>query len=186
MRLFVAIPIPEDLARSLAEARRSLEQRLPGARWVEPQNLHLTLKFLGEVAEERAVRAAEALRRALQNAPAFRLELAGLGAFPSEKAPRVIWAGVGAGRPELEALADGVRGALAAFGGGEDDKPFQPHLTLGRWKAPPERGVPPWRPAGTPLFGDCRVDRVCLMQSRLFPDGPAYRVLRQYPLKEAL
>ena len=186
MRLFVAVNLPaEERRRAWAAAAPLRSASLP-VRWVSEEALHLTLRFLGEVAEEQSGPIAEALAAAVRRGGArpFPLALGGVGAFPDVARPRVVW--LGAERhPALELLANDVENALRAFAFEPELRPFNPHLTLGRV----ERGA---RPAAFRDFarlaaavgyeGVITVESVDLMHSTLGPSGASYRVLARAPL----
>jgi RNA 2',3'-cyclic 3'-phosphodiesterase len=133
MRLFVAVPIPTPAReRILALLGRLREGGWP-VRWVHDENLHMTLKFFGEVASERLDVIQEALRFAAAGAGALSMRLGDLGAFPSRSRPRILWVGVEA-PPSLELLQDRIERGCEAIGFPPEGAPFQPHVTLGRVK----------------------------------------------------
>lgn len=174
MRLFVGIPCPPSPA--LAAAAQELGETMHGARVVPSENLHLTLRFLGEVADPEPI--AAALRAELSHAAALRGGVVGLGAFPSEWHARVAWAGVVV--PGLDALAARVR--FATQDQGEPaGKPFAAHLTLARLPQP--RDLRAWcaRHAGE-AWGPLAVDAVVLYRSRMGPGGSVYEALATIPL----
>jgi 2'-5' RNA ligase len=180
MRLFVSVPIPEPLAESLGRERRRWEARFPAVRWAKPDTYHFTLKFLGEVPEDRRAEIERTLNAAAQ-VPAFPAELRGLGAFPPEKSPRVLWVGLGEGRQAMAQLAARVESALSRAGFPPEEKPYHPHLTVGRFK-PGARAIPPQ--AEEP-YGRFRADRLRLMKSELKPEGAVHSVLSEFMLKPA-
>jgi 2'-5' RNA ligase len=128
MRLFIALDLPDDVRAELAAA----QARLGGhaVRWAAAEGMHLTLQFLGEVEAGRVDGLLAAL--AVVSAPPFALRLAGLGAFPSAARPRVLWAGLGGDLGALGALQRAVTAATSALGFPPEERPFTPHLTLGR------------------------------------------------------
>jgi 2'-5' RNA ligase len=142
-------------------------------------NLHLTVKFLGQVDEGRSEAIIGALTRSVAGVGAFDTEVVGLGAFPSAARPRVVWAGVTVGASAMGDLARRVDDALAALGFSREARPFSPHITLGRVRRPERapaltealRGA-----AGRP-FGRLRVARTSLMRSELSPRGARYTEL---------
>jgi 2'-5' RNA ligase len=189
-RMFAAVRLPESSLRSLVEAQRALERRIADVKWVEAENLHFTLRFFGELGPEHLGRAIEAGMAVTKVTPAFTLEIAGLGAFPGGGRPRVLWVGVGAGREPLVRLAESLERAFVAAGLGGADRPFAPHLTLGRVRDPnAPRGRRPRAPH-VPLQAPAamraaiaeagcepvtvRVESVALVESRLSPRGPTY------------
>jgi 2'-5' RNA ligase len=183
VRLFVAAPLPEDVRRSIAGIQSALEAAPLPVRWVLPEGIHLTFKFLGEVDPSRLGEIEAALRQAGRDIPPFRLRAAGVGAFPGRGEPRVIWVGV-EGEVEIAArLQEALERALEAIGFPAEKRPFHPHLTLGRVKGE-ARGD--WRPtlarASEEVIGEFEVREYALFESRLDPQGATYTVLGRFPL----
>jgi 2'-5' RNA ligase len=184
IRSFVAIDVEPAVRAALGALQAELAAVRADVRWVRPDGLHVTLKFLGAVAPDRldAVRAGLAL--ALAGQPALRVRVGGLGAFPSWRRPRVVW--VALAGDGLSALAARVEAALSALGFPAESRPFTPHLTLGRVNSP--RG---W-PALEALlkahlqdnFGGSRVDAVTLYRSTLQAGGAVYTPLWTIALEE--
>jgi 2'-5' RNA ligase len=133
LRLFIAIELPGGLKKAISQVMDPLRSKAgtTAVRWVPVSNIHLTLKFLGDVAPAGVGLIEEALESEAASHPAFRLEAGGLGAFPNLKRPRVIWLGVDA-PPELASLQRGIESAAARLGYASETRPFSPHLTLGR------------------------------------------------------
>ena len=132
IRAFIAIELPEDARRALGNTARRLAEQLPqgSVRWVRPELIHLTLRFLGDTAVAKLPTIAAALDAlGAQHAP-FTLALSEAGCFPNRKRPRVIWAGLDGQLAPLQALKRDLDRALAASGWELEDRPFQPHLTL--------------------------------------------------------
>lgn len=148
-----------------------------------PDNLHVTLKFLGAVDTSRLPVVREALDRAVAGCASFDLAVSGLGAFPTPTRPRVIWAGAAAGSSELKDVAARVERELTAVGFASDERAFSAHVTLGRVREP--RGNERLAEAlgGGERFGTVRVDRVSLMRSDLSPRGARYSELSAHPLR---
>jgi len=144
-----------------------------------PANLHLTLKFLGAVPEARIDSVAGALSEASLGACPFEARIRGLGAFPSAGRPRVIWAGVTEGAREMIELARCVDVALAALGFPRDERPFSPHVTLGRVRQPGRNPAlsDALGSATAREFGQMRVPSASLMRSELGPRGARYTEL---------
>ena len=182
-RLFVAAEIDPDVIERLCRAGSRLENSLGGIRWVRRENLHLTLKFLGQVSDERIAPIGEALERALAPLPRSSVACRGLGVFPDIRRPKVLWAGLDAA--PLARLTGAVEAALAALGFAREAREFKPHLTLGRWRAfagRPEalrREMEQWRGRD---FGASEIKDVILFQSVLKPDGAVYTPLKVFPL----
>jgi RNA 2',3'-cyclic 3'-phosphodiesterase len=177
MRLFIAVNIPDGLRDKIAVLQDRLRSSGAAVRWAPKENLHLTLKFLGETPESRAAEVAGALRAALKGMAGPRIVLGGLGAFPRGPNPRVIWAGVKEGGERLKDAAGCIEEALYRLGFEREAKEFTPHLTIARVK-PGIRNVVLLERMGkfadTEIGGfDCT--RIDLMESILKPSGPEYK-----------
>ena len=184
VRLFIAINLPSDVRRLAHAAAAPLRSAAPHVRWVAEENLHLTLKFLGDVPDETGATIADALRPAAARHRATALELTGFGAFPNLRRPRVVWAGA-VPDPRLELLHHDVEVACEALGFEVDGRPFRPHVTLGRIRVPAggEDNWPLARAArSTRLHAACTVESVDLMRSELSPGGARYTILAALPL----
>lgn len=184
MRAFVAIPVGEAAREILVRLQETLGRSDADVRWVRPEGIHLTLKFLGEIAEEAAERlkgllAAEAVRW-----PRMALEIAGVGTFPERGTPRVVWAGCRGDLAKLAGLAQAVERAADQVGVPREGKPFVAHLTIGRVKS--DRGAKRLLAAvanqrEVPI-GREDVTRFVLYRSTLTPDGPIYEEVAAFPL----
>jgi 2'-5' RNA ligase len=188
VRLFVALEIDEAILKRLDDYVRTLQPRLPGVRFVRSNTYHVTLKFLGEVEDDGAVR--EVLRGV--HAPAVQITVGGVGFFPNAHAPRVFWAGIHA--PALGAVARGVGQSLAALGF-PAEREFHPHLTLARngsGRPRALRGEPTPQAfaqlaaivasSPAPEFGTMTARQFFLYESRLLPSGADYRKLDGFEL----
>lgn len=180
MRLFVAFDLPQETREALAECMSRLRPSAGNARWVRPEALHVTLKFIGHVAEEMLPRIREALFRLRADSP-VEMQFRGIGFFPSEHRPRVIWCGVAAS-PNLAALASDVNAALEPLGIAKEPRAFLPHLTLARWKEP-AKGEKIQEAAGEfrdRSFGVLRSSEFHLFESFLKPSGAEYQRLATF------
>jgi 2'-5' RNA ligase len=179
MRLFVAVNLPVEVRRAAYHAAAPLrDARLP-VRWVAEEAIHVTLRFIGEVGDDRAAPIGVALGSAVRSVRPFDLGLGGVGAFPGMARPRVVWIGIER-HPALELLANDVEKALMTLDFEPELKPFHPHVTLGR----AERSARPAAfrdlerlAAGIAWPGATTVESVDLMQSRLGPAGATYTLL---------
>lgn len=133
LRAFIAIELPGGLQKAISQVIERLQATAgkSAVRWVSASNIHLTLKFLGDIAPTSLGVIEEALRTEAGLHSGFRMEAGELGAFPNTKRPRVIWLGVDA-PPELNSLQRGIDSATAKLGYASETRPFSPHLTLGR------------------------------------------------------
>lgn len=133
IRAFIAIELPPDIQNRLEQVSQQLQQVLAGSpiRWVQTSNMHLTLKFLGDVSEKNLDLLTEMIRNEAESHFEHEFSVGGLGAYPSLKRPRVIWVGVEA-PAELLALQTGIENKTVKLGYPREERPFSPHLTLGR------------------------------------------------------
>jgi 2'-5' RNA ligase len=184
VRGFVAVLLPDGVRARLAATAAELRARAPGLAWVRVDNLHLTLRFLGEVEPAALERVREAVAVAATTVAPFVVELGGLGSFPSERAPRVVWAGVVAGGERLVALHAALEAALVARGIPGEGRTFHPHVTLARARDPRGAGGLGSALGTGPMFGEARVAALHLMRSELDPRGARHSVLAEVPLDD--
>jgi 2'-5' RNA ligase len=180
VRLFVALEIPSAVRESLATLLASMRSIAKEPHWVRAENLHVTLKFLGEVGEGRV----DAVRNALgeiRSDKAVALEFLGLGFFPNEKHPRVFWAGMEAS-PNLKTLAGDIEGAMAKLGFPREKREFSPHLTLARFERPrlPEGLHKLIADNQQREFGALCTNEFHLIQSKLKPGGAEYTTVATF------
>lgn len=186
MRLFVALEIPaavRDNLAALIEDLRSLSSRLADKRprWVRPENLHVTLKFIGEVAPGKLDGIRDALSAVRSNAP-IELHFRGLGFFRDENHPHVLWAGLEA-TPNLPSLAGDIDRALETQGVAREQRTFAAHLTLARFEPPGlhEQLRAAIQTSGEREFGSFQARQFHLIESKLNPSGAAYTTLATFP-----
>jgi len=159
MRLFVAVEVAGEVKTQLATLIEAGRRSGAEVKWVDPVQVHVTLKFLGEVSESHLEAVKEAVRSSARTHRPVTCEAAGTGIFPSQGPPRVVWIGVARGSDELARLAASVDRALHPLGFPLESRSFSPHLT---------------------------VDGVMLMQSRLLPKGAVYTALERFPLGDSM
>ena len=184
IRTFIAVPIPEAVKGRIADLLQGLVSTGADVKWVRVDAVHLTLKFLGDVERERISAVTGAVRRAVSGFPKTAVHLAGTGAYPDIRRPRVLWVGVAEGSDRLRSLAEKVDAALAGDGFERETRPFSAHLTLGRVRSP--RGVADavsrMREANWD-GGVFEADTVAVMQSDLQRTGAVYTALATIPLQ---
>jgi 2'-5' RNA ligase len=182
LRSFVAVLLPDRVRAGLAAVSAELRGQTRGLAWVPPDNLHLTVRFLGEIGPVALERVREAVTAVAAAVPPFTVNLGGLGGFPVGRAPRVLWASVVAGGEKIEALFGELEAALVARGIPGESRAFHPHVTLARARDP--RGARELvRVLGAgPAFGEVRVEALHLMRSELGPRGSRYSALTAAPL----
>ena len=182
-RLFVALPLPAPVKAELNALVHALKRGAPGVRWVRPDHMHVTLRFLGDVEDVQCDALVESLRRVTELSP-FTFNLSGLGAFPDRKRPRVIWTGIDSGCQRVVELAACVEKSVVACGLPSEDRPFSPHLTLGRVKEPGHFAAMWQTAADQPFKGKpVHATDVRLIWSTLTPAGPVYRDVESFPLR---
>jgi len=187
-RLFVAIFPPACIVTRLQVAAASLATALPARaiRWTRPEQIHLTLHFLGAIETARIPEIESALKAACGGHRRSQVRVAGLGCFPNPRRPRILWAGLAGDLQPVESLQRAVESGFRACGFHGEDRSFQPHLTIGRVSdsIAAGRGKLAEALAGEQArdFGEWEAGRVDLMQSVLSPQGAAYSVLESFPL----
>ncbi len=186
MRLFVAVSLPSEIRNRLAAVQDQLRRAQADVSWVRAENVHVTLKFLGEVEEKRLDKIRPALTDVARAAAPFSMEVAGLGSFGGRN-PRVVWVGVGEGAEQLVQLAGQVEGALGRVGFPKERRGFTAHLTLGRVRSSrnTEALLAALQESQAERFGTVTATQFELMQSELRPSGSVYTVLDRFPLGEA-
>ena len=191
IRSFIAIELPQNVKNGLAKLINDLEKiRHPFVKWVNPEGVHLTLKFLGNIPFKQVTEISKAIEEAAQEISPFHLEISGLGAFPNLKQPRVLWVGIKGEIDNLLKLQQNIDSALASLSFAEEKRPFTPHLTLARLR---ERASSAERKG----FGDLvlstsfensypfEIETISLMRSQLRPEGAIYTRLFDVKLFDA-
>ncbi len=185
MRLFVAVPFPDEIKNQLGKLIDDWRKNGDKVGWMKKENLHLTLKFLGETSIDQLEPLKKGLAENLTGEAAFNFSLSGAGAFPNLNRPRVLWVGVTDGKEKLADLAQKVEQATVPLGFAPEERGFSAHLTLGRVKDSRLSGV---------LLGQVRtcafeaknviVSEVVLFQSELAPGGSIYTPLASFELRK--
>ncbi len=183
LRAFIAIHLSQDARLQLSDAIRSLGSEIPsGVRWVDPERIHLTLKFLGDIDPALVEDVLHAMEQAASRSLPFHLHLNGLGVFPNQRRPRVLWAGLGGDLDALGALQEKLEAAMSGLNFPRERRTFNPHLTLGRVQDGVS-AVARQRVGAVVTSGSLEdtdswpVNVVHLMRSNLTPDGPVYSSL---------
>jgi 2'-5' RNA ligase len=180
MRLFIAVELPEHIRAALSVVQHELRPVTSTARWVAPESIHITLKFLGEVHDKRLDDIHFALK-GLSWKP-FLINVRGVGFFPGTRSPRVFWAGMEA--PTMKELAEQLDSRMEALGFEKEKRAFRPHITLARAKNTriDTSLVTAAEPFNEHQFGSFTVDRVFLFKSTLKPGGAVYDKVREFLL----
>jgi 2'-5' RNA ligase len=188
MRCFIAIDIDEKIRSALSDLQQQLQDganvKKSDLKWVDPRNIHLTLKFLGEIKDEKVVEVCNIVKAAAGRHKSFELEIGSVGHFGGKSA-KVLWVGTGRGRENLLELQKDIEESLALAGWPQETREFAGHLTLCRIRKP-ATGVK-LAQAGEDFkdfkLGTMPVDSVCVYQSELKPTGPVYTQLGNYKLQ---
>lgn len=183
IRCFIAAEVPEAVKKSLGEIILTLRKSGADVKWVAPQNIHITLKFLGSIDEELIGPIKEALSRKVARYAPFHIRIYDIGCFPDERRPRVVWVGV-EDPGELQSLYKDIDAEMAGFGFPVETRPFSPHLTIGRVRSN-KRVTEMLR-----LFEEFRsvsfdvgIEGISLMKSELKPAGAEYQSLAEILFK---
>jgi len=188
MRTFIAIELPEEIKTILERIQNDLKQTHADVKWVNPENIHLTLKFLGEIDEDLIEQIRSILNGIAQKNSSFNICLSNLGVFPKLQYPRVIWIGITNDQPVIK-IAEDLEKEMIKIGLPAESRAFSSHITLGRVRSPLNRKIlveklellnqnfPSLKP-------DFKVSNLTLFKSTLTPAGPIYEALFRCPLKD--
>lgn len=189
LRTFIAVPLNESVRRRVIRLRDDLAEADPAVKWVEPDNLHVTLLFLGEVDAREVVDVCRVIRGVTEATPPFAMSIGGLGCFPNIRRPRTFWVGLEEGKDELIGLHATLEEALLKLGGyRREDREFTPHITLGRVKSGDVTAALRARLTSPEDWNGGRqdVDQIHVMSSELLPDGPRYTIVSREKLRGAV
>lgn len=182
VRTFLAVPISEEVKQVIEGLSIRLKAMLPDVRFVKKENLHITLRFLGEIEQERINEIKKALINPICSFAKFKIFMAQIGAFPHIKRPKIVWVGVKDPDQKLRELYNSVDSALTELGIPREERSFTAHLTLGRVKEGRklndlDRVLEPYF---CKAFGESIVDRVTFFKSELMSEGPIYTPLMEF------
>lgn len=184
LRSFIALDLCNEQKAILKNIQTRLKAADADVKWVEPDNFHITLKFLGIIPQHEITPIAEIMDSQAKETASFSIEFGGLGAFPSVERPDIIWAGLTQGQQQLTALADILEEALFLRGFPKETKKFHPHITIGRKRTNHNINALSAALKTTPLISTVqKALHITLFQSDLSSDGPRYSVLHQSHLK---
>jgi 2'-5' RNA ligase len=175
-RLFLAVPIPSQIKTSICQFQRRLQTQIPQVRWAQADNLHLTMHFFGPTEQETLEKIKVSMLSVKGCQRSFQVEVEGLGAFPDQRRPRVIWLGL---QPMdlLRQLHRNISGHLLRAGVVTEAKPYTPHLTIGRLRQKAPNLTDLFVSVGQPQLGSLKVDALTLFESHLHSGGAVHNPL---------
>jgi 2'-5' RNA ligase len=188
IRAFAAIHLPEELLANIRALQARLQSDFPkdAVRWTAPEQLHLTLKFLGNIPRRSLGQLKAELARICQGLPPLLLRLEGLGCFPTPPKPRVLWVGLAGDIPQLQTLQSQINAAMQPWCERNEERAFRPHLTIGRLREASPRNARQIgdniKAAAISALGEWNAAQVHLMRSQLSPAGATHTVLASLPL----
>ena len=186
IRAFIAVEIDQSLKQKISELISKLKKSDTNIKWVNENQIHFTLKFLGNIEESKVQAISAVLKSITSHSKEFALTLSDIGAFPNMKRPRVIWIGADKGADNLKILADKIEIELEKLGFEKEKREFKSHLTLGRVKNSKNKKrdsdhflkLQKWSLS----LGEIKIDKLILFQSTLTPKGAIYTPLSEYPI----
>jgi RNA 2',3'-cyclic 3'-phosphodiesterase len=184
IRTFIGVDIGKTIRERAVALQENLARTSPEVKWVESENLHVTLLFLGEVEDREVARVCKIVAHCAQNEKAFPITVATVGCFPNPRRPRIVWIGIGEGTQSLCRIRDAMESALLELGYRCEDRRYTPHITLGRVRSdrPPDKFSAALTKQVGWQGGDITVTEILIMGSELTPQGPKYTVLGRAPL----
>lgn len=190
MRAFIAIELPAEIKKYLSGLQEKLKATGAEVKWVKPLNIHLTLKFLGEIDQEQFKRICETLDRITKESAGYTISLGSVGAFPKITSPRTIWAGIEKGGQQTQDLAERIEVELVKIGRPKEIRPYSSHITIGRTKSPLNRNrliqeLNNLADSPEALPSEFPVTKIILYKSTLTIGGPIYEVLHEANLKNS-
>ena len=185
IRTFISVELPQEIHDTLKQLQDVLKVPMPDVRWTKSSNIHLTLKFLGDVEVSRIDTISVALADIARQFSSFTMNLAGIGAFPNSRKPRIVWVGIEKGANELVSMAKQIEDAMKKLGFPREKRSFRPHLTVGRIRhlEHPTIMTKALEKSAVGGLGDFTVQQVSLIKSQLDPAGSIYTTLSEAPLK---
>ncbi|MDD2927886.1 MAG: RNA 2',3'-cyclic phosphodiesterase [Candidatus Omnitrophica bacterium] len=187
MRTFIAVELPQEVKNKLAGLQELLKQSGADVKWIKPENIHLTLKFLGEIDEDKSAQVIRAIEDTARKSKQFRINLGSLGAFPKIELPRALWAGVDKGNKEITELAKELEEKIEKLGIPREERRFSSHITIGRVKSPLHKDkLAKVLKELEDYFSGKNIEftaaKITLFKSTLGPGGPVYAALKEVKL----
>ena len=186
IRSFIAIEIPPPLKSRMEEIQRELRRTDADVKWVRPEAVHLTLKFLGAIRQEEVEKISLALAPVVAGEESFEVRVQGMGCFPNPRNPRVVWLGVDRGKENLAFLQKAIEKKMSELSFPAEGRPFSPHLTLGRVRSPKGKAglTQALEKHQGVEIGIFQAREVILFRSELRPAGAVYTKLMEFPMRK--
>jgi len=178
IRTFIAIPVPESVFKLQRNLKNTISEKTGKVRWVKRDQLHITLKFVGDTPEESIDDVRGAIKIIADNTKPFEIFIQGTGCFPKIERPRVMWIGLNGALGQLNQLVKNIHNSLDPIGFPKDEKEFNPHITLARARYP-QKKTPDISSFLNANFDPIpfRIEKFQFISSELFPNGPVYTIL---------
>ncbi len=178
IRTFIAIPVPESVFKLQSNLKNTISEKTGKVRWVKRDQLHITLKFVGDTPEESIDDVRSAIKIIADNTKPFEIFIQGTGCFPKIERPRVMWIGLNGALGQLNQLVKNIHNSLDSIGFPKDEKEFNPHITMARARYP-QKKTPDISSFLNANFDPIpfRIEKFQFISSELFPNGPVYTIL---------
>ena len=184
MRTFIAVQVPETIRQHIGDFQDQLKHFRSDVKWVRPESIHMTLKFIGNVAPETIDDIGKAVQEAVTGIAPFSVSIGGVGTFPNDRRPRVLWIGITNGCEILSRLAIQIEDVLSGLGFEKEKRAYSPHLTLGRVRSLNHIQSTVERMYALDFRGgDFEVNTVAVMKSDLYQTGAVYTALKTVKLR---
>ncbi len=185
LRSFIAVELPNDIHDSLQELQNNLKDSMPDVRWTKYGNIHLTLKFLGNVEPSKVDKISISIQNVANEFFPFTMSLARVGAFPNSRKPSIIWVGVEEGAEKIVEIANRIESSMEKLGFHREKRPFKPHLTIGRIRELKHPAVMAKSLENNEIgeIGKFRVEKLSFIKSQLDPSGSIYTTLSEALLR---
>lgn len=185
LRSFIAVELPNEIHDSLQKLQNNLKDSMPDVRWVKYGNIHLTLKFLGDVEVSKIEKISKSIQYVADEFSPFTMSLAHIGAFPNFRKPSIIWTGVEEGAEKIIEIVEQIESSMEKLGFAREKRPFKPHLTIGRIRELKHPTIMAKSLENNEIgeIGKFMVEKLSLIKSQLDPSGSIYTTLSEALLK---
>ncbi|MGQ9608202.1 MAG: RNA 2',3'-cyclic phosphodiesterase [bacterium] len=185
LRSFIAVELPNEIHDNLQKLQNNLKDSMPDVRWVKYGNIHLTLKFLGDVEVSKIEKISKSIQYVADEFSPFTISLAHIGAFPNFRKPSIIWTGVEEGAEKIVEIVEHIESSMEKLGFAREKRPFRPHLTIGRVRELKHPAIMAKSLENSEIgeIGKFMVEKLSLIKSQLDPSGSIYTTLSEALLR---